>query len=656
MWAAMSKRHTFLVRSVALLLLTVNLVYLIWRALYTLEPTSWWIGGPFLLMEIHLFISLALLTFSLWDTTSMPAAQPVATTSKRVAVLIPTYNESREVLLPVIAAAVALEPQHETWVLDDGSRPWLRRLADELGARYLARADRSHAKAGNINQALRVVQADLVAFLDADHIPMPNFLTHTLGYFDDPTVALVQTPQDYYNVDSFEHARVDVDQSGEHKPVRWYEQAMFFRAVQAGKNRWGAAFWCGTGAVLRVTALDDIGGIPTTTITEDMHTTIKLHQRGWRSVYHNEPLARGLAARTAAEYQAQRFRWGAGAMQVLRADNPLTTRGLTLPQRIEYVASMLFWFESWRTLGLLVVPIAVLMTGVFPIQVHLLLFVLAWGSVSILQELASALLTHGYRRPLLWIVFRLIDMTPNLLATLTLVRRRPLPFHVTEKGRLGEQRQRASLPAPLLMLALLSSLALLWFGLSMAGYTPLHYQNQGAATINAFWVAFNLALIVAAIVRVRSIQFGSERRSGFRFATNLSGMLASRPCRIQDISMTGVLLSMTSTTSANQVPLDGRVALEIDVPNETVVLAADIRSRRADGPNRMIYGAQFCDGQTQAIGRLALALANIWVAEGQAPGTGRANGSRDAGELAWRPEPRQQPQLALTPVEAEAVG
>jgi cellulose synthase/poly-beta-1,6-N-acetylglucosamine synthase-like glycosyltransferase len=647
-------RRTFLVRTVALVMLSINLVYLIWRALFTLDPGSWWIGGPFLLMEIHLFISLALLTFSLWDTTPMPAAQPVETTTERVAVLIPTYNEGREILLPVIAAAVALVPQHETWVLDDGNRPWLRQLADELGAHYLARTDRSHAKAGNINHALGVIQADLVAFLDADHIPTANFLTHTLGYFGDPTVALVQTPQAYYNIDSFEHAQVAVGDGAPERQDRWYEQAMFFRAVQAGKNHWGAAFWCGTGAVMRLAALRDIGGIPTTTITEDMHTTIKLHQRGWRSIYHNAPLARGLAARTAGEYQAQRFRWGAGAMQILRADNPLATHGLSLPQRIEYTSSMLFWFESWRTLGLLVVPIVVLLTGTFPLRAHLLLFLLAWGGVSLLQELVSALLTRGYRRPLLWVMFRLIDMTPNLLATLTLFRRRPLPFRVTEKGRLGEQRERAALPRPLLALALGSALSLIWFGLSAAGYTPLHYDNVGAATINAFWVAVNLGLILAAIVRVRSIQFGTERRSGFRFATNLSGMLASHPCRIQDVSMTGALLSITSDKFPDADAADGRVTVDIDVPHETVTLTAEVRSRRAVGPNRAIYGVQFCDGQTQEVGRLALALASTWVEEAHiASRAERPNALWEAGELAWRPEMPQQPQLVLAPVEVE---
>ena len=162
-----------------------------------------------------------------------------------VAVLIPTYNESREVLLPTVAAAVALEPAHETWVLDDGARPWVREMAEAIGARYVARVTHEHAKAGNINHALGIVEADLLAILDADHVAHPDFLLRTLGYFRDPKVAVVQTPQEFYNVTSFEHG------SGRTFGERFHEQTLFYRLLEPGKNRWNAAFWCGTNAVVR---------------------------------------------------------------------------------------------------------------------------------------------------------------------------------------------------------------------------------------------------------------------------------------------------------------------------------------------------------------------------------------------------------------------
>src|SRR5205823_12941341 len=130
-----------------------------------------------------------------------------------------------------IAAAVAMRPAHSTWVLDDGARPWVAELATRLGARYHARTTREHAKAGNINSVLPELDADLVAVFDADHVAHADFLERTVPFFADPRIAVVQTPQDFYNVDSFEHARG-------RRGRRYGEQALFYRALAAGRNRW----------------------------------------------------------------------------------------------------------------------------------------------------------------------------------------------------------------------------------------------------------------------------------------------------------------------------------------------------------------------------------------------------------------------------------
>jgi cellulose synthase (UDP-forming) len=192
-----SAARKLVIRSVGLLAIVASLAYLLWRALFTIDLGVWWASIPLFGLEAYALFSLALFAFSLWDVGSVRPARPVNTSAARIAVLIPTYNESREVLLPTVAAAVALRLDHDTWVLDDGSRPAVKQLAGELGARYLARPQHKDAKAGNINHALSVVDADFIAILDADHVASPDFLTNTLGYFDDPRVALVQTPQDF---------------------------------------------------------------------------------------------------------------------------------------------------------------------------------------------------------------------------------------------------------------------------------------------------------------------------------------------------------------------------------------------------------------------------------------------------------------------------
>ena len=200
-----SRTRRWAIRSIALLAIAVTAVYLVWRIGWTIALDVWWVSIPMFVLEVHAALGLALFTFSLWDVDRRPATRDVTTTSWKIAVLVPTYNEGLEVLTPTVAAAVAMRIDHETWVLDDGARPEVERLATELGAHYLARPTHEHAKAGNLNHALGVIDAELIAVLDADHVASPDFLVRTLGYFGDPRLALVQTPQEFYNVDSFEH-------------------------------------------------------------------------------------------------------------------------------------------------------------------------------------------------------------------------------------------------------------------------------------------------------------------------------------------------------------------------------------------------------------------------------------------------------------------
>jgi len=607
-----SRRRKFAVRSVALLAIAVSVVYLCWRVLFTLDMGAWYLSVPLVLLEAHAVAGLALFTFSLWDVDAVAPAPERQRTDARVAVLIPTFNEPTEVLLPTVAAAVALQPDHETWVLDDGDRPEVRALADRLGARYLARTDRSHAKAGNINNALMVIDADLMAVLDADHVAAPGFLTHTLGYFDDPKIAVVQTPQDFYNLDSFEHDANHTWADRRRRRARFNEQALFYRAIEPGKNRWDAAFWCGTGAVVRVSALREVGGVATETVTEDIHTTIRLHRKGWRSVYHNEVLARGLAASDAGQYQAQRLRWGIGAMQVLRTENPLTVSGLRLRQRIAYGATLLGWFDAWRSLGYLVLPPAVLFSGAVPIRSRPLVFGVAFGVTFLIQRVALALLGRGFAPQGISTVFELVRMSPNLRATLTLFRPGGRAFKVTPKGRVGDERTRTQVPKLLSAALVVSLVAAVWFALSAAGRTPLSYDEPWAAYGAAFWLGVNALFVLAAIRRIRSERFAGERRASVRFDVTMPGRLDGGACRIHDISLTGAKVAVPAERAGSLRSGDGHHRARVAIPFGDVVLHLDaaVRSVRPAGEADVVVGLEFEPGQDSTRARLALALFN----------------------------------------------
>lgn len=588
------------VRALALTSLLVTVGYLVWRTGWTLEGAALALALPLLLLEVHAAVSLAFHTHDLWDVDATVTPPAPATARPRVAVLVPTYNEPREVLLPTIAAAVALQPAHETWVLDDGARPWVAELAADLGAVYRARETHEHAKAGNVNAVLPELaeaDVDLVAVLDADHVAASGFLTDTIGYFADPDVALVQTPQDFYNLDSFEHV--------DRRPGRRYsEQELFYRGLAAGRNAWNAAFWCGTNAVLRLSALTAVGGIATESVTEDIHTTIRLHRRGWKTIYHNGVLARGLAAGDASQYLGQRLRWGTGAMQVLRTENPLVVSGLTLHQRVSYGSTLLGWFESWRSLGYVLLPLLTVAAGWLPIAAPATVFVPAFLGVFSLQRLALAVLGRG-RAP--WwqsTLFEFVRMPANLAATLALVGRRGATFRVTTKGRTGEDRSRTPVPALLVVLTTATVVALAWYAATALGVTGVTYPVPWVAHGAALWAVLNGALLLAAVRRIRSERFAADRRASVRFALDGPVRVADRPGRLKDASLTG----LCAVLATGRAPRCGdAVAVQLPTSSGTVHLPGVVRTS-VDGGEEVELGIEFVGATAATQAALALAL------------------------------------------------
>jgi cellulose synthase (UDP-forming) len=600
-----------LIRVAAVLALLLAVGYLGWRITSTLGGATAWLAACFLALEIHAVLSVAVHAFDLWDLDAAPVPGGSTPQPMRVAVLIPTYNEAREVLLPTIAGAVALRPAHETWVLDDGDRPWVAELADRLGARYRTRREHDHAKAGNINAVLPDLDADLVAIFDADHVAHAGFLTRTMPYFADPRVALVQTPQDFYNITSFEHVQ---RRSGR----RFGEQELFYRALAAGRNRWSSAFWCGTNAVVRLAALREVGGVATDTITEDIHTTIRLHRRGWRTIYHNEVLAQGLAAGTARQYLGQRLRWGTGAMQVLRTENPAVVSGLTPAQRLSYLSTLLGWFDSWRMLGYLLLPLATVLTGSVPVAASVGSFVPWFVAVFGMQRLALRLLARGHATVWHAILFEIIRLPANLRATLALVGRGSHTFTVTAKGRIGQARGRAPAPRLLVVLLAATGVALAWYGATALGATPLHYRVPWTAHGAAVWLLLNAAAVVAAIRRIRAPEYGAERRASVRFDLACDAALDGVPARLRDVSLTGASL----LAPAGSVASGRGIVVELTANGTPLTLPAVVRTilpaagpaawdgvRGSGGePTWVQVGVEFDGMPESTVSRLALAL------------------------------------------------
>ena len=375
-------------RGIALVALVWGAVYLGWRIGWTRHDTQPVLFTVLLVAELVGWCNLFLFTFLAWRVP--PTRHPAATPGRTVDVLVPTYDEPVEVLRATLLGCRALTYPHTTWLLDDGRRPEMAELAAELGARYVTRPDNSHAKAGNINHALPLLEGELVAVLDADHVPLPHFLDALVGYFDDFRIVLVQAPHEFYNLDSIQHVAEDR-----------HEQSLFFRIICPGKDRHDGAFWCGSGTVIRRQPLIDIGGVQTATIAEDFHTTIVLHQQGWRTHYHDETLLLGLAPHDLDAFLLQRSRWARGNLRVfLTRQNPVLARGLKPLQRLSYFASLFHYFGGPQRLALLAVLCGTLVSGTLPMRGAPVMFLVLWAPWVVVSLLATRVLGRGVSGPL----------------------------------------------------------------------------------------------------------------------------------------------------------------------------------------------------------------------------------------------------------------
>lgn len=241
--------NRFLVRLVVVLTIILGINYVAWRWLDSLNWSAWWIAVPLVLAETYSLIDVCLFGVTVWRLKRRPEP-PEPDPGATVDVFITTYNEPLDLVMETALAAQRIRFPHNTWILDDGARDELRGLAEEHGLGYLTRsadwADRPrHAKAGNLNNALMTTSGEFLLILDADQIPEPEILDRTLGYFRNPKVALVQTPQYFSNVPAD-------DPLGSQAPL-------FYGPIQQGKDGWNAAFFCGSNAILRREALMQLG-------------------------------------------------------------------------------------------------------------------------------------------------------------------------------------------------------------------------------------------------------------------------------------------------------------------------------------------------------------------------------------------------------------
>jgi cellulose synthase (UDP-forming) len=573
--------HPRLLRGLALLALLWGVGYLTWRIGWSGSGASPVVYAMLLATEVYGLYSLATLAWFSWSRP--PAERPPATPGRAVDVYVCTYDEPAEVVMATLAGCRALSYPHTTYLLDDGRRPEMEELARLAGARYLTRGDNSHAKAGNINAALPRTEGELVLVLDADHVPMPDALDAMVGYFDDERMAVVQSPHDFFNHDSVQHYMV-----GRH------EQSLFYRVVCPGKDRHGAAYWCGSAALVDRRALLEIGGVATETIAEDFHTTIRLLRHGWRTRYHDEVLVQGLAPHDLDGYLLQRDRWARGNLAVFTLpESPLRTRTLSPLQRLSFLASLLAYLAPPMRLLLLLTLAVVLWTGELPMKVSALALAALWLPSVLLNLSAGSALARGYMRIPETAHYELLTMEIYTRALRCAVRPGRTAFKVTPKqgrdsGGLAAVRK---LHLVLLCTALIGAGAVMRL-LDLAGVGPLPDLPGIAAVIVPALALVELRRLLRTTLAVGRHR---QRRLVYRFAGDAAarceGPGGALDARLVDASATGLGLVAAAPLDIGS-HLSVRLELE-DAAGLTHRIGADveIRSCRQGAGGDFLIGA-----------------------------------------------------------------
>ena len=541
---------------------TISFRYIVWRITSTLNYGSLpeaLLGTGLVLAEAYAVMVLALGYFqTAWPLERKPVplyGSPLNWPT--VDVYVPTYNEDLDIVRQTVLAAMSMDyPRGKlnVYILDDGTRASFRDFAEEAGCGYISRSDHSHAKAGNLNHALSVTDGEFIAIFDCDHIPTRAFLQMSLGWLRrDSKMALMQTPHHFYTLDPFEKNLA----TGEKVPN---EGNMFYGLLQPGNDFWNAAFFCGSCAIIRRTAVESIGGFAVQTVTEDAHTALRLQRHGWNTGYLNLPLAAGLATERLSAHIGQRARWARGMIQILRLDNPLFGPGLTIPQRLCYFTAMSHFLFPLPRLVFLTSPLCYLLLkqniiAASPVDI------LAYAGPHVVHAVATNSRLQRIWRHSFWseVYETVLALTLVRPTTTALIDPSKGKFNVTAKGTIIEKDywDFTSLRPNLIMAALLGIGLLRGIvGMIMTPHSELAFQ---AYMLNSIWVTLSLITVLGAVA------VGKEKMQPRR-----------RPRLLAEVPVTLILPNGSEIKGISRDLSRGGVSLYLNTP---VPIAARSRLR-----------------------------------------------------------------------------
>lgn len=388
-----------------------TIVYLIWRTLYTVPLHDGIIsavaGISLLVVEIVGMFEAFVHYFNMHRIENHPVPVVPLEEYPDVDVFIATYNEPTELLYKTINGCVHMDYPDKSkvhiYICDDGRRAEVKQLAEQMHVNYLDREDNKGAKAGNLNHALSVTSSPLIATFDADMIPQHEFLVDTVAYFVDQEIknreleekdrikiGFIQTPQSFYNPDLFQFNLFSESRIPN-------EQDYFYKDVQVARNKSNCVIYGGSNTVISREALNDVGGFFTKSITEDFATGIKIQQKGYICYAINKVLASGLSPTDLKSLINQRIRWGRGCIQTGRRVHICLSRHLSLAQKANYLASIWYWYASWKRLIYIMSPILFATFGVLVVKCSLIEVLIFWLPMYISSNISLKMMSRNIR-------------------------------------------------------------------------------------------------------------------------------------------------------------------------------------------------------------------------------------------------------------------
>ncbi|MBE9167841.1 glycosyltransferase [Pleurocapsales cyanobacterium LEGE 06147] len=494
------------------ILLALTVRYVLWRSLTTLnlaDPLNGIFSLGLFFMELLVIFSSSLqlylnlrVKYRNREAEKMSVAVLEGRYTPSVDIFIPTYNEPEFILRRTILGCQALEYANKNiYLLDDKRRKEMRLLAQELGCKYITRPDNRHAKAGNLNHALPKTSGELIVVFDADFVPTKNFLTRTVGFFQNSQIAIVQTHKSFYNRDP-------VARNLGLENVLTEEEEISYRYSQILRDGTDTAMCCGTSFIVRRSALEEVGGFVTDSLSEDYFTGIRLSAQGYRVIYLGESLSAGLSAENISDFIAQRQRWGRGTLQAFFVkSNPLTIPGLSFLQRLVHFDTSLHWFTYLFRLVFLLVPLAYLFFEVVPYKTTIQETLFFFVPFYVLQIATFSWLNARSRSALLSDIYSVSLCFP---VSLTVIQTMFSPFtkgfRVTPKGGLRDRfTYNWSLAFPLIVISILT---LVNFGhILITNLNQIAQSNPstdtqliGGMLLTGIWSVYNLLVIGIALL------------------------------------------------------------------------------------------------------------------------------------------------------------